>query len=119
MHIGIITFLIQGSALAPYEVIFNSTEASLQISCNCSAGLFKKLCKHKINLLNGSSLNLISENKEQIPLIQNLVKNTYIPEILNEITIVENDIKKMQLVLKKIKAKLDINLSETPYHGRN
>ena len=44
----LIRFLIQGSQVEPYEVIFSKVGDNLTASCNCPAGEKGYHCKHRI-----------------------------------------------------------------------
>ncbi len=44
----------KSSGNEPYQVLFTFHEDKLTITCNCQAGVFNKLCKHKLALLNGN-----------------------------------------------------------------
>ncbi|OAJ94151.1 hypothetical protein [Vibrio bivalvicida] len=40
-----------GSAAEPYTIILKSHDDGVSVACNCKAGTFGKLCKHKIQVV--------------------------------------------------------------------
>ena len=53
-----LTLLAKSSGDAPYEVDFVVEEGKLTVRCNCRAGIFGQLCKHKTELLAGERSRL-------------------------------------------------------------
>jgi ABC-type hemin transport system ATPase subunit len=61
-----IAFLVQGSATEPYSVTFTKTLKKISVLCTCQAGKKKMLCKHKINIINGDTQNIVGNNLSEI-----------------------------------------------------
>lgn len=81
-----ITFLAKSSSgEGPYKVDFINEQGRLIIKCNCPAGRFGKLCKHKMRLVKGDYEILFDENQaEQLDQIQDIIqKSEYLPLIIN------------------------------------
>lgn len=55
-----ISFHIQGSSTEPYNVIFSKHTIAISATCTCKAGLFGQYCKHRMNILQGSSEGIVS-----------------------------------------------------------
>ena len=51
-----------------YEVV-SEIEDKIKVNCNCEAGKYGKLCKHKIGLLSGD-VNMLYDPKEKSKLEQ-------------------------------------------------
>jgi uncharacterized Zn finger protein len=75
-------FLVQGSAVEPYQVVFRKNGNNLTATCSCPAGQIKKHCKHRLNLLLGEPLKIVenAENTGQVPII---AKGTDVEDSLN------------------------------------
>lgn len=88
-------FKVQGSKPKPYTVICQETEDSLTLECNCQAGSFGKLCKHKKEIVH-----------EQIAKSDKLFINYY-GTIFQELTTIEISLKKLKSEEKKAKKLLE------------
>jgi hypothetical protein len=91
-----IKFDVQGSAAAPYSVVFlKKSDVTFSASCSCPAGIFGKYCKHRFSILGGNKKGIVSDNLEQVELVQSWVKGTDVERAL--IQIKELDIKLAQI----------------------
>lgn len=88
-------FKVQGSQPKPYTVICQETEGSLTIKCNCQAGSFGKLCKHKKEIV-----------LEQIAKADKLFIHYY-GATLQGLTTIEISLKKLKSEEKKAKKLLE------------
>ena len=61
------------SAGEPYNVKFSLNENKLKVLCDCPAGIYGKLCKHKIGLLANDASLLF--NKTDHKSLQKLFSN--------------------------------------------
>ena len=84
------------------------------VVCNCQAGIFGKLCKHKTELLAGDQSRLI--DKSEIPRLEEVLKVVRnVPELVRlaeEIAESERIVKKEQEKLKKSKKRLESALKQ-------
>ena len=64
-----LTFLVQGSAQEPYEVSFIKHNDNLNAYCTCPAGALGQFCKHKFNILEGSSKAVVSDNTSKVEIV--------------------------------------------------
>ena len=74
-------FYIQGSAINPYEIVFN-TDNGITASCSCPAGEKKIMCKHVLSLIEGDTTNLLQEKSDALQLLRDAflaseAKSTY------------------------------------------
>lgn len=60
---GRATFLVQGSAAKPYQVVFTKNGTNLTAHCTCPAGLKRQHCKHRIDILLRKPTNIVSDNR--------------------------------------------------------
>ena len=50
----------------PYDVHFEFSDNKFKVLCNCPAGIYGKLCKHKTGLLDGDSSLLFNKTDQEI-----------------------------------------------------
>ena len=62
-----VTFLVRGSSPQPYEVIFIKDGDSLTAICDCPAGTFSNVCKHRTAILDGKFDAIVSDNADRAP----------------------------------------------------
>jgi hypothetical protein len=89
-------FKVQGSALEPYIVEFWREGNNLTTNCSCPTGENKMYCKHRLNLIGGNSINLISKNIEDIERLRILVQGTDVEETISSINKSENAIEELK-----------------------
>lgn len=61
----LITLKVKSSSSDFYTIIIEITD-TIKVSCNCGAGIFGKLCKHKIAVLSGDRDIILDKNDESI-----------------------------------------------------
>ena len=64
-----ITFRVEGSAKEPYEVLFIKDGDSLTAICNCPAGQFSNVCKHRLAILDGRTRGIVSDNAGEVGIV--------------------------------------------------
>ncbi|MBT5862637.1 MAG: hypothetical protein HOH37_07030 [Gammaproteobacteria bacterium] len=57
-----LTLLVKGSSADPYELTFIKDGASLTALCNCPAGTFGNLCKHRVAALDGDGTAVVDDD---------------------------------------------------------
>ena len=82
-------FEIKGSSKDPYEVIFIKDGDSLTAICNCPAGTYSNVCKHRVNILDGSAKSIVSDNADQVPTVVAWLAGTDVEAALVELRNVE------------------------------
>ncbi|MBA3965395.1 MAG: hypothetical protein H0X47_06430 [Nitrospirales bacterium] len=58
-----VTFFVEGSAEEPYQVKFQRSGTNLTAHCTCPAGSKRQYCKHRLNILLGQPVNIVSQNR--------------------------------------------------------
>jgi len=61
----VINLKVKSSSSDFYTIVIEIAE-TIKINCNCGAGIFGKLCKHKIAVLSGNLDILLDKNDESI-----------------------------------------------------
>lgn len=61
-----LNFLVQGSEPEPYRVMFRREGRNFTATCNCRGGEMGQICKHRMNLLKGETVGLVSGNGDQL-----------------------------------------------------
>jgi hypothetical protein len=103
-----------GSRDEPYNVTFTQAEdGSLTVWCDCRAGEFGQLCKHKRALVSNEPSMLYDKNQvKSLGRVSEWVKATAYLEIIHEIIQTEKELEKSKKVLKDTKAKLARNMRD-------
>jgi uncharacterized Zn finger protein len=57
-----LTLHVKGSSSDPYELTFIKDGSSLTALCNCPAGTFGNLCKHRVAILDGDSSAVVDDD---------------------------------------------------------
>lgn len=86
----------------PYEVRFSFDEDSATVFCDCPAGEWSKLCKHKVELVKGNAKMLHDESDAKVLAeIQSRLVETSVLDYVMEYEKKKKDIEKRQAMLKK------------------
>lgn len=64
-----ISFLVQGSQTEPYKVKFYLDGNSLTASCTCQAGEMGTYCNHRLRILLGNPVDIVSDNLDDIEIV--------------------------------------------------
>jgi len=91
-------FEIQGSKPEPYKVICKDLTDNLVVECDCTAGGFGKLCKHKTQVL-------LSEIDKKTSLGELFLLSGY-GDLLSDISLIEAEIAEQKKILTKAKVAL-------------
>ena len=91
----------------PYDVHFEFSGNKFKVHCNCPAGIYGKLCKHKTGLLDGDSSLLFNKNDYEIlEQIYEVVKKSKFTEIITSYNILKKEIEMAQKKEKKLKEQI-------------
>lgn len=109
-----VTILAKSSGAKPYEVDFIVDGDSLVVFCNCQAGSFGKLCKHKTELLAGDESRLFADSEiPKLSQIQDVLQSaSELTHLAEEIAESERIVKSEQAKLKKSKKRLETALKQ-------
>ena len=104
-----IRFEVQCSAEEPYSVMFVRRDpVNLSAYCTCPAGENGQYCKHRFNILAGSTEGIVSGNQEAVNVIASWLPGTDLETALKKVRSLEAEeanIKKALSAAKKELAK--------------
>lgn len=101
-----ITFLVQGSAPEPYQVLFEKLETNISARCTCPAGRSNTQCKHRVRILRGNSDGIVSGNENQVSEVSSWLTGSDVETALNELDLAEVEFEKAKLLLSEAKKKV-------------
>jgi hypothetical protein len=98
----------------PYTVDFMIQDGRLSVRCNCRAGLFGQLCKHKTELIAGDASRLFDDSdRSKLRDLSTMIANApKVLQVASEIAESERIIRQEQAKLKKIKKQFAARLKE-------
>ena len=98
----------KSSSTGSYNVTFENKPKEITVFCDCQAGMYGKLCKHKTELLNGN-LSMLYDQSDSINLEKavNWVKNSVYFELISKYLKIKKDIEKAKRNEKKLRAKIE------------
>jgi len=110
------TLLAKSSSGESYEVYFTFDEGTLSVQCTCRAGMFRKLCKHKLGLISGDKSMLYDTGQEgDLAKIQDWLRQSpSLLELVNQLGEAEKELKKSQRLVKSIKKELEEAMKGKP-----
>ena len=91
-----LTFLVQGSAHEPYEVSFLKHNDNLNVYCTCPAGILGQFCKHKINILEGNTKAIVSDNADDVEVVTTWLAGSDLETALNTYYEVQSELSKLK-----------------------
>ena len=94
-----IKFSVQGSSVEPYEVTFHFDGNNCHALCTCQAGKNGQLCKHRENVLKGSTSGIVSNNHVEVNQIKQLFKGTLLESKFTQFAEEESQ---LEMLKKKI-----------------
>jgi uncharacterized Zn finger protein len=87
-------------------------DGSVAIFCDCSAGAYGKLCKHKLAIVANDKTDLESQDQDRnFELAQEWIKGSTLQATLADIRAVEKEVEGAQAKLKKLKKTLEMQLN--------
>lgn len=95
-----------------YEVSFKVENNLISLNCNCQAGQFNTLCKHRLCLIERDYNDVLDKN-EAVLLYDTIVKNnkSEIIESVIEVNRIEKEMKKLGALKSKMKKEIGIKFS--------
>ena len=109
-----ISIKAKSSSDEPYTVDFFIGDNKIAVYCNCPAGIFGQLCKHKTELISGDQSRLF-DGSETVKLKELEAVLSMAPELrktVERIAESEKIIRREQAKLKKIKKEFAVKLKE-------
>ena len=86
-----LTMQVKGSSKDPYEVTFIKDGDSLTALCDCPAGTFGNLCKHRVAILDGDSRAVVDKDKQKTDTVVGWLAGTDVESALAQLRSVEAD----------------------------
>ena len=108
-----IRFLVQGTTPEPYEVSFVKSGGEISASCTCQAARNGKYCEHRLNILEGSQKNIVSDNVSDVVKVLKWLPGTSIHQLMNRVKKCEARVKAANRELSKAKRKLSEVMNTT------
>ncbi len=102
-QIETLIFNVQGSAKEPYSVKFQRHAGRVAASCTCPAGIFQDLCKHRLQILNGTCKDIVSSNAAEAVQIPAWIVGTEVAAALAEMLNIESQIEQLKKQLNNVK----------------
>jgi hypothetical protein len=96
-------FLVQGSEIAPYKVVFKKNGPNLKATCNCRAGMNRLLCKHRLSILDGDTKAVVSDNTDQVHEIASWLTGSNLGNAISEVVALEVEKKAIDEKIKRAK----------------
>ena len=97
-----VEFKVKGSAERPYELIFIKDGDSLTALCNCPAGEFGNVCKHRTSILDGKTKGIVSDNESDVPKIVQWLAGTDVESALIELRAAEKSRESLPAAKRKL-----------------
>lgn len=102
-----IEFQIQGSADEPYVIrVSRVSNDNMRATCTCPAGIIGKHCKHRISLLSGNTIDIVSNNEHDVKTVRQWMVGTDVEAALNNLAKVEGDFLRLKKEVEAAKHKL-------------
>ena len=86
-----LTIQVKGPSSKPYELIFIRDGDSLTAICDCPAGTFNNLCKHRVSILDGDYSAVSEEDQSKAKTVTAWLAGTDVETALVELRRVEAD----------------------------
>ena len=83
MAMSQITFLVQGLEKEPYRIVFTKTfdeyqRLQLICECECISAAHGDLCAHRLRILEGNTDHIVSDNLDQVGVVQKWLIGTHL-----------------------------------------
>jgi hypothetical protein len=91
-----------------HNVTFINEGGIIKIKCDCRAGIFSWVCRHKIGLMRGDAKYLFDDaQKELLKEVVNWISNSSFPKLIDEYNKIENEFNLRKKELNKIEERLE------------
>jgi uncharacterized Zn finger protein len=99
-----ISFEVQGSAIEPYSVLFvKRSDTNLSAYCSCPAGQNGQYCKHRFNILAGITKGIVSDNLDDVKVVQSWLHGTDVEKAIKKMRDLESEAEKIKKELSDAK----------------
>jgi uncharacterized Zn finger protein len=86
-----LTILVKGSSADPYKLIFIKDGESLTALCDCPAGSFGNVCKHRVAILDGDADAVLEEDAAKVAKVVEWLAGTDVEKALADMRAAESD----------------------------
>ena len=103
-----LTLLVKGSSADPYKLIFIKDGDSLTALCDCPAGSFGNVCKHRVAVLDGDAGAVLEEDTAKVATVVEWLAGTDVEKALAEMRAADADTeasKSDRVALKRVLAR--------------
>lgn len=98
-----VRFHVQGSAKAPYEVLFiNRGEGNITALCTCQAGGFGMYCKHRFQMLQGDVTHMTAGEDDDLRTLQRWIAGSDIEQAMQALATAEAALKAAKKELARL-----------------
>ena len=105
--------ILSSDEVTIYTVDFELGNGKLIVQCDCPAGAFGKLCKHKLQLLAGDLVNLANPAQEDdYREVMNWIRQSPLPNMIDQVSLFEKDLEKIKIHLSRLKKNLEVALRD-------
>jgi hypothetical protein len=84
-----IMFLVQGLEKEPYQIMFTRVDEDghhqLICECECISAAHGDLCGHRLRILEGSTSHIVSDNRDQVYIVQQWLMGTELEQAVREL----------------------------------
>lgn len=99
------------SSDATYLVSVGQVDQGIFVSCSCPAGVFGKLCKHKLEVLSAASGNAESYPEPTCHDIHQMIESTDISRLLSRMNLADVNFQSAKRALESAKRDLEKSLN--------
>ena len=101
-----------GSSDAIYTLQVICDDGNVTMYCDCNAGAYGKLCKHKLAIIANSKTDMAGQEQEKnFKLAQAWINGSALQSMLAEISAAESEVQSAQTKAKKLKKALEMQLN--------
>ncbi len=100
--------VLSSDGVTTYVVEFSFESDKLHVYCSCSAGVFGKWCKHKMQLLSGDISGVIDTSSvADFVEVQNWVRSSEFPRLLEALKSAEEEMQSAKTKMNYVKKALE------------
>lgn len=105
-------YVRSGSSNAIYTLQVICDDGNVTMFCDCNAGAYGKLCKHKLAIIANSKTDVAGHDQEEnFELAQAWINGSALQSMLAGISAAESEVESAQKQLKKLKKALEVQLN--------
>lgn len=112
-----VKLLAKSSGGEPYDVHFTIKGDLLKVFCECQAGIFGQICKHKIELLKGNSKMLY--NLDQSAQLEEIAERVNKSSFYDHLAEYEENLSEIDKEFKPVITKIKKEMSEKKKNTRD